>query len=139
VTPREVDALRETLRAHPLPPVPVLPSAGATRTPYRRRRAAALREPVLPGMSARSLRGRDPLAGLFRDNLVIEVEKHSATLVGISRTRARDLLLDAGVYRQHPDYARGGCQVFPAKLVPEVEAHVLAAGGTVVVRRLDVA
>ncbi len=137
MTPPEVDALREALQSRPLPPVPVVPPAGSTRTPYRRRRAAVVRMQALPGMTAGQLRGRDPLAALTRD-LVLEVYRHTATVVGLSRARARELLLDAGVYRQQVDHARG-CQTFPAKLVPEVQAYVLAAGGTVVVRRVDAA
>lgn len=102
----------------------------APSTPYRRRRVSALRKPPLPGMTRSGLRGRDPLAAVAHD-LVLEVERGTATVVGLPRTHARALVTDSGVTRQMLDPA--GLVTFPARDVDLVLARC-GRPGTVVVR-----
>lgn len=127
----EVERLRQDLLARQVPSVRVTLAESETRTPHRRRRAEAKRSPALPGLTLRALRGRDSLAGIA-EHLAIEIEGHSANLVGVPRHQARELLLDAGV-RSMPDPVRG-CQVFRAADVNEVFHFLRARGHTVVIR-----
>jgi hypothetical protein len=129
--PPEVATLVDGLAARGVEPTRVGRPESETRTPHRRRRAAALREPALPGMSARSLRGRDPLTGLA-GQLAVVVEGASASLVGLRREVARDLALDAGLRTMFCPTLRE--QVIRAADIDRLVDYLLARGITVVVR-----
>lgn len=128
MTAPDVQALRDTLQSRDLPPVPVVREP---RTPLARRRQAAYRTPPLPGLGVRELRGRDPLEGLA-DRLAVEVVGASACIVGVPRTAARDLALDAGLSTMFDPVL--GEQVIRAAHVDRFVDHVLACGLTIVVR-----